>query len=495
MRIGTLFSGIGAPEQGAKRVYDDLELVFACEFDKFARQSFEANYDIKHNHFHVDVNDMDGKQYKDKVDIIIGGSPCQDFSIAGLRAGIDGHRGQLIWQYYRIIMEAQPEIFIYENVKGMMSDKNGQTIKDFLQIFRESGYYCHHAVLNTKNYGVPQNRERVYIVGFKDHDLYHRFQFADKIKLEKRLKDVLESEVYEKYYLSDKMVKGFVSTGKDEGYVNQDTQASSVFSTEKESPSLCAGTHGYAQGYIKVEGMLNCKGTEQIRRVYGVDGVAATLTTMQGGNQEPKIKVKSATKSGYETATEGDSINLTHPDSKTRRGRVGVGVAQTLDCACNQAVVEAWYSEIKVCKKCNHEQLDYEVYGDNWACDKCKSYNPLKKEIKMGRIVGRNPDNPKSRERCSNTVQMVEENKDPISGCLTTVEKDNIVITDRIRKLTPRECLRLQDFPDTFKQVCSDSQQYKQAGNSMSVNILEMIFNQIEKAKQNEPTNTLMDFL
>ena len=139
LRYGCLFSGIGAPLQGAYRVYgkENVEHIFSCEFDKYARQSFQANYEIEDEHFHIDVNEMDGKQYKDKVDIIIGGSPCQDFSIAGLRAGIDGHRGQLIWQYYRIIMEAQPEIFIYENVKGMVSDKGGKTLNDFLQIFRE----------------------------------------------------------------------------------------------------------------------------------------------------------------------------------------------------------------------------------------------------------------------------------------------------------------------------------------------------------------------
>lgn len=442
MRIGTLFSGIGAPEQGAKRVYDNLEMVFACEFDKFARQSFQANYDIDEDHFHIDVNDMDGKQYKDKVDIIIGGSPCQAFSIAGLREGLNDKRGQLIWQYYRIIMEAQPEIFIYENVKGMVSDNNGNTLKDFLDVFRESGYFCHHAVLNTKDYGVPQNRERVYIVGFKDHELYHRFQFAPKIKLEKRLKDVLENDVDEKYYLSDKIIEGFLrkneryeKDGKAKGFCFEPADIESYSSCLNARYFKCGAGDIYIKNYpeIKIEGMLNCKGTEQIRRVYGVDGVAATLTTMQGGNQEPKImldskeewlkatknyggteeeyealeiKVKSATKVGYEIATIGDSINLTHPDSKTRRGRVWVGIAQTLDCACNQAVV-----------------------------------------------------------------------------------------TERIRKLTPRECLRLQDFPDTFTQVVSNSQQYKQAGNSMSVNILEMIFRQIEKAKQNEPTNTLMDFL
>lgn len=502
MRIGTLFSGgLATPEQALKQMGKAHEVVFACEFDKFARQNYKANHPIEDEHFHIDVNDMDGKQYNGKVDVIVGGSPCQDFSIAGLREGIDGKRGQLIWQYYRIIMEASPEIFIYENVKGMMSDKGGKTIADFLQVFRESGYHCHHAVLNTKDYGVPQNRERVYIVGFKDVELYHRFQFAEKIKLEKRLKDVLESEVDEKYYLSDTAIKGFIAhrdrmAERGNGFKFEPTDGDCVAC----SLTTRAGSRP-DDNFIKIEGMLNCKGTDQIRRVYGVDGVAATLTTMQGGNQEPKIKVKSATSRGYETATEGDSIKLTHPDSKTRSERVGVGVAQTLDCACNQAVVlepdeVVWTDEIKVCSKCGHKHYDYEVYDDKWVCDKCKSYNSLyKHEPKMGRIVGRNPDNPKSRKPCSNTVQMVEENNDPISGCLTTVEKDNVVITNRIRKLTPRECFSLQGCDDTFKIAVSNSQAYKIAGNAMSVNILEMIFNQIEKAQQNEPTNTLMDFI
>jgi len=357
MRIGTLFSGIGAPEQGAKRVYKDLEMVFACEYDKFARESFQANYEIEPEHFHIDVNDMDGTQYKDKVDIIIGGSPCQAFSIAGLRLGLDDKRGQLIWQYHRIIMEASPEIFIYENVKGMVSDNNGKTLQDFLEVFRESGYFCHYAVLNTKEHGVPQNRERVYIIGFKDHELYHRFQFADKMKLETRLKDVLEIEVDDKYYLSDTVIKGFIShrdrmQERGNGFkfepTDGDCAASSLTTRAGSRPD---------DNYIKVIGKLDIKGDDYIKRVYSVEGLCPAIPTCQGGHQEPKI------------------------------------------------------------------------------------------------------------------------------------------MQERIRKLTPRECLRLQDFPDTFTQVVSNSQQYKQAGNSMSVNILEMIFRQIEKAKEKENTNTLMDFL
>lgn len=205
MRIGTLFSGIGSPEQGAKRVYGDkLELVFACEWDKYARESFKANYEIEDKHFHIDINDMDGTQYKDKVDIIVGGSPCQDFSLAGLRAGVDGNKGILIYQYIRIIQEVNPPIFVYENVKGMLSDKGGKTIKEFVEAFREIGYFCHYEVLNTKDYGVPQNRERIFLVGFKDKEHYYRFAFADKIPLEKRLKDILEDDVDEKYYYKGK---------------------------------------------------------------------------------------------------------------------------------------------------------------------------------------------------------------------------------------------------------------------------------------------------
>lgn len=210
MRIGTLFSGIGAPEQAAQRVFGDrFKHVFACEWDKFARQSFTAIYDFDGEHFHKDINDMDGNQYSGKVDCIIGGSPCQDFSIAGLRAGVDGHRGQLIWQYFRIIDEVRPPVFIYENVKGMLSDANGKTVQNFLEVFRSIGYYCHYDVLNSKDYGVPQNRERVFIVGFLDHEAYYRFQFAPAIPLTKRLKDVLEDNVDEKYFLSEKAIQGF----------------------------------------------------------------------------------------------------------------------------------------------------------------------------------------------------------------------------------------------------------------------------------------------
>jgi len=211
MKIGTLFSGgLAAPEQALKQMKKNHEVVFACEYDKFARQNYLANHDVPNGHFHEDINDMDGTEYRGKVDIIVGGSPCQAFSISGLRKGLEDKRGQLIWQYFRIIKEARPKYFIYENVKGMISDNNGKTIKDFMEVFRSIGYYCHFSVLNTKDYGVPQNRERVYIVGFIDYDEYIKFEFEKPIKLTKTIKDILEDDVEEKYYVKNDKMLNFI---------------------------------------------------------------------------------------------------------------------------------------------------------------------------------------------------------------------------------------------------------------------------------------------
>ncbi|NCC11514.1 MAG: DNA (cytosine-5-)-methyltransferase [Bacteroidia bacterium] len=415
LRYGCLFSGIGAPLQGAFRVYgkENVEHVFSCECDKFARQSFKANYDIKDEHYYTDINDMDAIPYQGKVDVIIGGSPCQSFSIAGLRDGLSDKRGQLIWQYFRIIKEVMPPIFIYENVKGFVSDKGGRTLKDFLEVFRTLGYNCHHEVVNTKDYGVPQNRERIYIVGFLDDELYHRFNFAPKIKLVKRLRDVLDSEVNEKYYLSEKAIDGFKQhtekmKAKGNGFKFEPKQTTSIASSvttkagnrnddnfviidpcpfnnyaqyKDFAPTLLRRDNKDPKWVMQgVVGMLDIKGNESIRRVYGVDGNAPCLQTMQGGMREPKI------------------LDFTNDfnEGKTRE-----------------------YTE----------------------------FSPTIISERFGLATEQNY---------------------------------------RIRKLTPRECLRLQDFPDSFVQVVSDSQMYKQAGNSMSVNILEMIFRQIEKAKKGE---------
>lgn len=208
LKIASLFSGVGTPEQSLKHSNIEHETVFACEIDKFARITYLAN-NQEPNTFYEDVYNIDGNKYKDKIDILVGGSPCQSFSIAGKRLGISCPRGNLIYEYVRIVEESQPKVFIYENVKGFLSIDKGETFKNFVQSFKDIGYTTYHQVLNTKDYGVPQNRERIYIVGFRENI---DFEFAPKQELKLRLKDMLEDSVNEKYYYNSKRNKALNET-------------------------------------------------------------------------------------------------------------------------------------------------------------------------------------------------------------------------------------------------------------------------------------------
>lgn len=424
MRYACLFSGIGAPLQAAYRVYGkkNVEHIFSCEFDKFARQSFQAIYGIDDKHFHKDVREMDGKEYVGKVDVLVGGSPCQSFSIAGLRNGTDDQRGQLIYQYVRIVEEVKAPVIVYENVKGIMSIDGGNTVKEFIQTLRGLGYYCHYEILNSKDYGVPQNRERFFLVGFLDHEAYYRFQFAPKQPLTKRLKDVLEPSVDEKYYLSETAIKGFQAHAKrmlerGNGFkfepTDGDTVASSITTRAGGRPD---------DNFVKVIGKLDCKGDDYIKRVYDDEGISPCLPTMQGGGQEPKI--------------------FDH------QGRL---------------------------KKWENPQL-----LDHCPTLRAQTHGNEPYVVEQIEIRG-----------------SAQANAGVMYDCCTSLTSamgmggGQIPIVNRIRKLTPLECWRLQDFPDEAHEKAkaagiSDSQRYKQAGNAMSCSVVEMIFRQIEKAKEKD---------
>lgn len=279
MALATLFSGIGAPEFAAREVFSGAKTIFACEIDKFARQSYLANHEIDEARFFTDAKELDAKAYAGKIDILIGGSPCQDFSIAGQRAGEDGERGNLIWQFYRVVSEARPGVFVYENVKGFLSINGGKSYQRFLDALRGLGYHCHAEILNTKDYGIPQNRERLYIVGFLNADEYHAFSLAPKAGCG-RLADYLDRDVDEKYFLSDKAFAYFHSkhpkfNGKFEP---KDVNNESVATTITTNPG-----HRRTDTFIKVVGELDAKGNESIRRIYDTCGIAPTLITATGG--------------------------------------------------------------------------------------------------------------------------------------------------------------------------------------------------------------------
>jgi DNA (cytosine-5)-methyltransferase 1 len=320
--------------------------------------------------------------------------PCQAFSLAGKRLGKNDKRGILFFNSLEFIEKNKPRFFIFENVKGLLSDDGGRTFSEWVNFLGGKSvngapvlfpyadavdYHLYWKVLNAKHHGVPQNRERVFLIGIRD-DIDNNFSFPAEEHLTKRLKDVLESEVDKKYFLSEKMLDCLFNHKSEKFQIN-----TPVINETNEARTLRTemAKMGRQDNFIKIVTNTNPCGYGQNGNIYNVHGISPTLSTNKGEG----IKIKSATSKGYEEATEGDSINFSVLNSETRRGRVGKGVAQTLDTACNQGILNNY----------------------------------------------------------------------------------------QIRRLTPRECFRLMDFPDTFTWPVSDSQAYKQAGNSIVVNVLYKI--------------------
>lgn len=453
MKLLSLFTGIGAFEKALEKLGIKYNLVGFSEIDKYAIKSYCAIHNVDPELNFGDVRELTFQDIEGKVDLLTWGFPCQDISVAGKMAGIkEGTRSGLYYEGLRILKEVKPKYSIIENVKNLTSKKFKNSFEQILKDLEESGYNNYWNVLNAKNYGVPQNRERVFIVSIRKDIDKEIFEFPAPFDNGIRLKDVLEDSVDEKYFLSEKMIQGFIANNQDYnieeqsairvGEVTPNSQTGQVYSTDGISPTIVAGTHGYANGNIIEAGNLHNKGWyNSSNTVYSNRGIAPTLTAMQGGNIKPKIMVEriggifdkdnhrhqagsiynregiappldtmqggyrqpmvnviNGTKKGYDTALPGDSINMTFPRSKTKRGRVGHGVAQTLDTSCSQATI-----------------TDY-----------------------------------------------------------------------RIRKLTPKECWRLMGFSDTdFEKARatgnSDTQLYKQAGNSIVVNVLEAILKNLLK--------------
>ena len=270
MRLGSLFSGLGTAEIATKAVFDDARCVFACEIDKYARASFEAN--VSCEEFYKDVREIDGSKYKDKIDILIGGSPCQDFSIAGLRAGVAGERGQLLYEYLRVLKEARPKYFIFENVKGLLSINKGKTFNTLLEYVKELGYFLTYQILNTKDYGIPQNRERLYLVGSKE-DL--GIGFKKPIKLTKSIKDFLDTDnnkyLNKPYELLPKSIGSSIIQVAKTDCSRENTGR--VYSVDGASPCLLAtaGTGGNNQVKVLIQDKIKLLSPREYLRLQGFD--------------------------------------------------------------------------------------------------------------------------------------------------------------------------------------------------------------------------------
>lgn len=236
IRLATSFSGIGAIEYAFKRLGLNCEIQFAGDIDQNCKRSYFANYNIKEEQWHTDIHDFNAKPYKGKVDLFVGGAPCQAFSIVGDQLGFEDTRGTLFREFARVVKECKPKVFIFENVQGLFKHDNGRTWEVIKNTFEEyCGYDIHYQLLNARDYGIPQTRERLYCIGFRRKT---SFKYPAPIPLKYKMYDFLEdykdssyydeesnckllapditfpvNEVEDKYYLSDKVAKYVLAGG------------------------------------------------------------------------------------------------------------------------------------------------------------------------------------------------------------------------------------------------------------------------------------------
>ena len=373
MKFLDLFAGIGGFRLGMESA--GHECIGFCEVDKFARASYKAIHDTEGEIELHDITTVTDEEIRaiGHVDVICGGFPCQAFSIAGHRRGFEDTRGTLFFEIARFASILKPKYLFLENVKGLLNHDRGNTFKTILRALDGLGYDVEWQVLNSKNFSVPQNRERVFIIG---HLRGQRTRNVFPIIREDAKSDNQQSKIE------------IVGNTKNPNGTSQGT-GSVVYDSNGLIGTLCA--RDYKEPKQVAIPVLTPDRIEkrQNGRRFKTDGEPMFTLTAQDRHG---ILIKEATKQGYAEAEIGDSVNLSHPNSKTRRGRVGKQIANTLLTGESQGVVE--------------------------------------------------PD-------------------------------------FRIRKLTPRECWRLQGFPDwafdKAQEVNSNSQLYKQAGNSVTVNVIAAI--------------------
>ena len=282
MRAIELFAGIGACSVALKNIGIDLEILDAVEIDKYAIKSFNA---IHGTDFDVsDIKEWD-KDFKD-VDLITHGSPCQDFSVAGKQAGGDigsGTRSSLMYETVRIVGKLRPKYVLWENVKNLLSEKHRHNFDSYIETMNILGYNSYYKVLDAKDYGIPQHRERVYTVSIRK-DIDTGYKFPEPMELKLRLKDMLEDEVDEKYYLDDEKVKKiFNSTFMQERKRVQEKDICDTLLARDWKDPKC----------VRIGGIFDTdKSRHQAGSIYDKEGLAPTLDVAQGGWRQPSIIVK-----------------------------------------------------------------------------------------------------------------------------------------------------------------------------------------------------------
>ena len=403
MKVGSDFSGIGSPEVALKNLGIEIEHVFACDVDEYAKKSFLEIH--KPKIFFDDIRNRNHGSVE-RLDMYFAGFPCQAFSIAGKRKGFDDVRGTLFFDTAEFIRINRPKVFVLENVKGLLNHDGGNTFKTIIDLLSNGGgtvnsqmsfdmfedglgYHLHTCLLNTKNFGLPQNRERIFIVGF---DKFAEFRIPKGFELKTKLIDILEDEVDEKFYLKQKQIDKLIE------YNKRQTEKGNGFMAKFHNPNEDM------MSALKVGG----KGADDL-----VEVVAHSLF--------PR-----SSKTG-----KGGSGSLSKTD----------GTAYCIDAQNTQAI------EIRQLNP-SKESGGVQPYQQNRIYD----VNGLCPALNSGQEIW----------------------------------KGNIVNTKKIRRLTPLECWKLQGFSkedfDKAANVCSDTQLFKQAGNTISVPVIQAIIKNITDA-------------
>ena len=349
MKVLSLFSGIGAFEKALDRLEVSYELVNYCEIDKYAAKAYSMIHGCSEEKNLGDITKVDTSKLPSDIDLTTYGFPCQDISLAGKQRGFEAEgertRSGLFFEALRIIEDVKPRIAIAENVKNLTSKKFKKEFDIVLSSLEQAGYNNYWQVLNAKDYGIPQNRERVFIVSIRKDVDNGMFEFPDPFELELRLKDVLENEVDEKYYLSQELTEKIRYRLGDKEYnllggmqKNQSVKEDGISTTLTSSMGAGGGYVPMINEPVRKYGIFDDeKGKHQAGSVWETEGLAPTLDTMQGGYRQPCIEIKEKTKKGYKEAYEGDGIYLDRPHQK--RGCVQHGMVQTLKTSGNDVGV------------------------------------------------------------------------------------------------------------------------------------------------------------
>ncbi|MCR5146345.1 MAG: DNA cytosine methyltransferase [Clostridia bacterium] len=443
IRLLSLFSGIGAFETALRNLNIPYELVGFSEIDKFAIKSYCAIHNVDEKKNLGDVKNINTKDLKE-IDFMTWGFPCQDISIAGNLKGIEEGktRSGLYFEGYRILRDVMPKVSIIENVKNLTSKRFREKFVKILKDIEDAGYNNYWRILNAKDYGVPQNRERVFVVSIRKDIDKCSFNFPDKKFLRIRLKDLLEDNVDEKYYLSDKALGRLI-------------KHSNKIIKKQENPSIssCLVAGYYKMGerdeqYIKddkvrrITGVFDSENKQhQAGSIYDKSGLAPTLTSASGGNIQPHILVNEGTKLGVTKAVDGDSINVSYPNNTKKRGRVGKQVSQTILASNNNmATLEQTDKMICLNNKQGKTNLQDRIYDVNGIMPTVTAghFNPSIAENKKIAMF-----NPYNQSRIDNIAPTQTRNCGNINSSAAVLISEDGRYFFRIRKLTPKECWRL----------------------------------------------------